>query len=216
MNRVDVAPCALALLGGLVAPRAHASPAEDPPRLKVDVERAAEDVVALHAADDLPRFEERIEVHTYQEALEALLRGAELGCGSTERGAPTRYEINPYRGSRIPVHADFLPAAKMLYSRLFSSKEPRFFLYSVRRDAEPGAALPETIDFVVREGRLPEADLLSPGGGRFELVAGFRKRAQALAALWRLERGVRSLARAREHDPPPPWFATPCPVPGFR
>jgi hypothetical protein len=52
-------------------------------------------------------------------------------------------------------------------------------------------------------------------GTSFDLIAGFRGRAEAMSALWRLERGFSTLKRAHADDLPPPWFATPCPVPRF-
>jgi hypothetical protein len=219
MGRTGLVSCGLALLGGLAAPIASAPQAVDPPPLKLDIDKAVRDVLARQRAHELPHFEERIEVRdAYRDALEAHLHGAELECGASAWGPPTRYEMNGYRGSPIPVHADFTAGAKLLYSMLeglFSSKEPRWFLYAVRRTTQPGAPGPDRITYVIREGRVPEHARLSVPGTSFDLIAGFRGRTEASSALRRLERGFPTLKRAHADDPPPPWFATPCPLPRF-
>jgi hypothetical protein len=190
----------------------------EPAPLKLAVDRVTADVVARLRQDEMPHFEEQVEVrNTHQEALETQLRGADRGCGASAWGAPTRYEMNPYRGSPIPVHVDLVPAASVAYSWLkgrFSSKEPRWFLYAVRREPKPGDT-GGAIVYVVREGRLPEYAHLSVPGTSFELIAGFRGQARAASALRRLQRGFPTLARARADDAPPPWFSTPCPLPRF-
>jgi hypothetical protein len=128
--------------------------------------------------------------------------------------------MNPYRGATIPLHVDFLGPAKLLRRKLKarSSKEPRYFLYAVRRKVEPGARPGggESVAYVVRDGALPEDVRSSVPGTAWELIAGFVDRAEATEAFLRLQRGFGSPTRARLDDPLPPWVAATCRPPGDR
>ena len=99
-----------------------------------------------------------------------------------------------------------------------SSKEPRYFLYAVRRKAEPGARPGggESVAYVVRDGAVPEDVRSSVPGTAWELIAGFVDRAEATEAFLRLQRGFGSPTRARLDDPLPPWVAATCRPPGAR
>jgi hypothetical protein len=110
--------------------------------LRIDLSTAISEVVARML--EAPRFEEHVEVRDhYQEALDVHLRAAELACGATESGPPSDGEMNRFRETRIPPHADLLAGTKWLnrmLRRLFSAKTPRYFLYSVRRVSAPSVS----------------------------------------------------------------------------
>ncbi len=215
-----------------------ARPPEPPPRSRIDIERAIADAIARNPTLALPHFQEEVEVRdVHQEALEAHLRGVDLECGASESGPPTASEMNPYRGASIPPHADFLAAGREIAKglrKLFGSKKPRYFLYAVRRavaapqpstagPAAPSGVAPaaptpagESVAYVVRENPIAENARSSVPGTRWELVASFRDRETAVAALDRLQRGFTALQRAHEDGRLPPWVSTTCRPPRIR
>ncbi len=210
-------------------------PAATAPRLEVDIERNVAEALARDASLALPRFKEDVEVREgYREALDARLRGVDLACGASEQGPPTPNEMNPYRGATIPVHADFLAPAKLIVrglDRLFGSKTPHYFLYAVygsaARDAsaKAGASAPtgseslpgptpppssSTGEYVLRDAPISENARASVPGSSWDLVASFRDRDSALAALDRLRAGFATVQRAHDDDRLPPWVSTTC------
>ncbi len=228
---------AVSASGGGGQPAVQESPTEqaDPeqpriapqPRLKLDIERAITEAMARDPSLGLPRFEERVEVRdVYQESLEALLRGVDVKCGASQTGPPTTGEMNPYRGATIPPHADFLGAGKAIAKgvrKLLGSKKPRYFLYAVHRPASgstrtASTSAPvsgavesgDTVSYLLRESPISKNARASVPGTRWELIAGFRERDDALVALDRLRRGFATLQRAREDGRLPPWVSTTC------
>jgi hypothetical protein len=222
---------------GTAASKEPAAPR--PARLTIDIERHIAEAMARDPSLALPRFKEDIEVRdAYQDALDALVRGVDLECGPSGQGPPTRYEMNPYRGATIPVHADFLAPAKLIVKgldHLFGSKAPHYFLYAVHRssvadapgtdDASPMTSAPSSSgprpsapsapEYIVREAPISENARSSIAGVSWELVASFRDRDSALAALRRL-RGGSTLQRAHEDGRLPPWVSTTCRPPRIR
>ena len=210
------------------SPSTTASP---PPRLKIDIERHVTEAIARDPSLALPHFKEDVEVRdVYQEALAARLRGIDLECGASEKGPPTRYEMNPYRGATIPVHADFLAPAKLIakeLDKLLGSKKPRYFLYAVHRPvvladsstASPAGPTPPpsvAAEYVLRDTPISENARSSVPGTRWELVASFRDRDSALATIDRLRGGFAALRRAREDGRLPPWVSTTCRPPRLK
>jgi hypothetical protein len=203
--------------GGAPAATASVPPSAAPGRAAVadrsarapgiDLSTAISELVARML--ETPRFEEHIEVRDrYQEALDAHLRAAELACGATESGPPSDGEMNRFRETRIPPHADLLAGAKWLnrkLRRLFSAKTPRYFLYSVRR-----VCAPERVVYVVRDGPISEDARSSVPGTVWGLVASFVDRGKAADALNRIQRGLAESSAARQDSPRTLWAATGC------
>ena len=191
--------------GPPAGPPAAAPPTVQP--LTINIDRAISEMVARMLA--IPRFEEHVEVRDhYQEALDAHLRAADLGCGATASGPPAQDEMNRFRGARIPAHADLLAAGKLLGRKvkgLFSRKKPRFFLYSVRRQDAPARVV-----YVVRDGRISEGARSSIPGTAWELVDSFADREKAADALTRLQRGFASTSGEGQDVPQTLWAATGC------
>ena len=182
--------------------------------LTLDIQSHVDEIVARELAKGLPRFEEAIEVRDrLQEAIEGHLRGVDLECGASESGPPTADETRRYRSTSIPPHADFLALGKVLYKgvqRLIGPRKPRFFLYAVRR----GRA--ERVGYVLRDGPVSDSTRAAVPGASWELVASFRDRAEASAALRRLERGFATPQRAHEDGRLPPWVASTCRPPRWK
>jgi hypothetical protein len=210
----------MALLAAPCPPAAQESPTPTPPaaspapgRLRLDIERHIDAVLARQETSGLPRFEDRVEVvDRTQAALDEMLRGLDLACGSTSAGPPPTSELNRYRAAPIPVSADLLGLAKLIVKgvkRLKQRNEPaRFILYAVRRG--------EAFRLVLREGAIPDAVRLAVPGTTWEELARFKDREQAAEAMRRLERGYATLARRTSGDPAPAWAPIRCQPPGFR
>jgi len=216
------------------------TPATTPPRLKVDIERYIAEAIARDPSLALPHFKEDVEVRdVHQDALDAHLRGVDLECGASGSGPPTASDMNPYRGATIPVHADFLAPTKLLVKqldKLFGSKKPRYFLYAVHRAGVGGAPATPTptstagspsppppapspssaTEYVLRDAPISEDARSSVPGTRWELIASFRDRDSALAALDRLRGGFATLQRAHEDGRLPPWVSTTCRPPRLK
>jgi hypothetical protein len=181
--------------------------------LKVDLQRAIDEVMARHAREDLPRFEEKVEVRDrVQEAIDSRLVGIEQECDEAESGPPNHAELNRYRTYPVPVHWDYLAVAKFLVKTVkkrFGSKEPRYFIYAVRRPAAVGqpSGVPE---LMLREGAISEAARSAVPGTSWELRASFRERDEALRGLTRLRQGYTSPQRAFDDERQPPWASTNC------
>jgi hypothetical protein len=188
-----------------------ATPSPAPARLRLDIDRHIDDVLARKETQRLPRFEEKIEVvDRSQSALDDLLRGLDLSCGPSATGPPPTSELNAHRGATIPVHADFLAAAKLLLKGLqrLNHPKPRWFLYSAKQG--------ELVRFILREGEVSEAVKRGTPGTTWEELARFHDRGSAADALRRLERGFATPERQANGDRLPPWVATTCRPPGFR
>ncbi len=182
------------------------TPTPRPPRLRLDLDRHLDAIVKRHD-DGRPRFEDRIEVtDRAQDALEALVRGAELACSASAGGPPTTSEMNAYKTVPIPPYADFIAAAKALVKALRRINpwkgEPRFVLYALRRG--------DDLRFVLREGELPLSLRLATPGTSWDELARFHDRGEATTALRRLERGFETLARRTPGEPPHPSSSVYC------
>ena len=157
----------------------------------------------------IPRFEEQVDVRDrYQEALDAHLQAAELGCReTTSSGPPSQDELSRYGANPKPPSADLLTPGKLLFGEikgLFSREKPRFFLYSVRRKDEPGREV-----YVVVDGPIAVSARESVPEAAWELLDRYSDRDEAVEALERLQRG----GPARPDDQGTPrtlWAATGC------
>jgi hypothetical protein len=169
------------------------------------MDRAISGVVARMLA--VPRFEEEVEVRDrYQEALDAHLRAAELGCRVTSLGPPGDDDLNRFSANPRPPSADLVPAAKLLYQKLKEQRgEPRFFLYAVRREDAP-----ERVVHVVRDGPISEGSRSAVPGVVWELVEKFDNRGKAADALSRLESGRAATPDEEQETPRTLWAATGC------
>jgi hypothetical protein len=206
---VDVAPAAgqpASAPAEAKPPAPDPTPTPKPPRLRLDLDRHVDAVVKRHDDGKL-RFEDRIEVTARaQEALEALLRGAELACSPSSDGPPPTSELNRYKTVPIPPYADFIAAAKAIFKALKKINpwkgEPRYVLYGVRRGDE--------LRFLVREGELSLSLRLAVPGTTWDEIARFHDRGEAATALRRLERGFETLARQTPGEPPHPSMSIKC------
>lgn len=174
-----------------------------PPR--VEIGKAVAEVVARMLA--APRFEEQVEVRDrYQEALDSYLRAANLDCGATASGPPSYDEMNRFRETRIPPHADLLAGAKWLVGKLkrpSASKVGRYYLYSVTARSAPGRVV-----HVIRDDAISEDSRSSVPGTTWELVGRYADQSKASEALARLQRG--DLADGSERSRVL-WAARSCP-----
>jgi hypothetical protein len=157
-----------------------------------------------------PRFEEEIEVRDrYQEALDAHLQAAVLRCQPPSSGPPPSHtELEQYGANPKPPSADLLTPTKMLFGKmkdLFSGKEPRFFLYSVRREDAP-----ERVVYVVLDDRVSASARHSVPGTRWEPLGEFSDRDEAKEALDRVQRGKSASPETDEDAPRALWAATGC------
>jgi hypothetical protein len=194
----------------LAPPIATGTPAPAPTPLRLDIDRHVSELLSRHGTTGMPRFEETIEVvERTQSALDDLLRGLDLACGSTSGGPPPVSDLNAYRGATIPVHADFLAVGKLLWKGLsrLGHPKPRWVLYRVRRE--------DAQHLVLREGEVSTAERYAAAGTTWEELARFHDQDGAADALRRLERGFATAERRTNADPLPPWVATTCPPPGF-
>jgi hypothetical protein len=175
----------------LASPALAASPSPAPPpaattptatptpvaRLHLDVD----EVVREHLEhDQLPRFEIEVLGHTPQAMFEMHLRGFNKECGATGGGAPTTTDMRGIRPQSPPVIG--VDLVKLLGE--FKKLGPdRYFLY---RATSPGG-----VSYLVREGRMPPAQLVQ-NGVVLEVVGAFHDAATATRAWRRLERGYRT------------------------
>ena len=190
------------------APAGPPRPGARPPRQPrpIGLDEAMSEVLARLLA--IPRFEDTVEVRDrYQEALDRHLRAADLACEVTSSGPPGDAEMNRFSANPKPPSADLLAAGELLGRKvkgLFSQKKPRFFLYSVHREAAP-----ERIVYVVRDGPVSEDVRSSVPGTEWELVDRFADRGQAVDALSRLDRGL-AVTDEDSEAPRTLWAATGC------
>jgi hypothetical protein len=175
------------------------------PTGRIEIGHAVAEAVAKMLAT--PRFEEQIEVRDrYQEALDAMLRSANLECGATSSGPPTPDEMSRFDGREIPPTADLLAGLKWLHGKLTkreSPARPRYFLYSVHLRSTPARSV-----YVVRDGVLPDDARASVPGAEWVLVASYADRDAATKDLARLQRGAAAPDRPA---PPALWAASVCP-----
>lgn len=181
--------------------------------LKIDLHAAIDEVMARHARDDLPHFEEKVEVRDReQEAVNSRLVGIEQECDEAESGPPNHAELNRYRTYPVPPHWDYVAVAKFLFKtarRQFGSKEPRYFIYAVHTATRDGKAGPAP-ELVMREGAISEAARSAVPGTGWDLMASFRERDEALRGLARLRQGFSTPQRAFADDRQPPWARSNC------
>jgi hypothetical protein len=182
---------------------ADAPPAEsrDPPRLRLDVDRHVERVLAeAKAAGEIPRFEEKIEVREPGVMLTRFLQDEDLRYGPTGGGPPTTAETMAYRPGPTPG-ANFLAVLQWLFEKAREFGPPRFFLYRVGASGKQWYALYE--EKVPRERQAARPDVV------YELIESFTDRGRAVAAWKRLERGE----PARGGGVFELWPAPPSPLP---
>ncbi|HET7293065.1 MAG TPA: hypothetical protein VFM88_11610 [Vicinamibacteria bacterium] len=163
------------------------APSASPPaRLRLDLERHAERVLDEKG---LPRFETTVEVEaaTPQSLLDRYFEGSP--CGAAGGVPPATQAGRPATSPSV----DFLGAAKALGKKLQSKGPDRYFIYRIREG--------ERVRHSLREGPVPREWLAGVNGALYELIAAYRDRDDAAAALRRLERG----------DGPREPKASPCP-----
>ena len=169
-------------VGLLCAPASVAAqtPTATPlPRLVLDIDRHVQDLGDQNA----PRFRIEVTGRTPQQAFEEHLQGFDTLCGPGGGGAPTVAEMKDYRPNVIAPTLFSVDVIKLI-ADLKKTGPDRYFLYRmVRMDG--------TASYIVRDGRLPESQLLLPGA-RMEPIAAFPDRATATHAWRRLERGYRT------------------------
>jgi hypothetical protein len=186
---------------------ATAGAAPDPaaPPLKIDIGKAIAEVVARMLAT--PHFDEHVEVRDrYQEALDSYLRAADLACGATASGPPPQDEMNRFRETRIPPHADLLAGAKWLVDKLKqqgTSRNGRYHLYSVRAKSAAGRVV-----YVVRDGAISEQGRSSVPGVTWDLVGRYADQSKASQAVAEL---LRSGSADGSKESRILWAATRCP-----
>jgi hypothetical protein len=192
----------LASLAAAEAPAPRASPSPTPtPRPRVD--QQIDKVLDEKEGTAIPRFESFIEVvgDSPQAILDRRLRGVELECGPAGGGPPTEAETRAVRPHPSP-YADFVPLAKAIAAKLKGKGTPRYFLYLVRR--------PSDVTFIVRDGRISDAEFYNTTGATFELIEGFSDATAAATALRRMERGFETPVSETSAAPVPPWSTAPC------
>jgi hypothetical protein len=201
-----VAPVALVLaaLASVVAAAEAPQPSPSPtPTPGPRVDQQVEKVLDEKQRTEIPRFEASIEVvgQSPQAILERRLRGVELECGPAGGGPPTEAETRAVRPHLSPS-ADFLGLAKAIAAKLKGKGNPRYFLYLVRRTND--------VTFIVREGRISDAEFYNTVGVTFELIEAFPDSKGASAALRRMERGFDTAVSEIAAAPVPPWSTSPC------
>jgi hypothetical protein len=169
-------------------------------RVPMDIDTAISGVLTGMMAT--PRFEEEVVVtDRFQEALNAHLEAAELGCEVARSGPPPSHqELSRYSANPKPPSADLVAPARALAGKA-SSVEPRFFLYSIRPESAP-----ERVAYVVLDSRVSATMRYSVPETKWELVGEYKKRSAAADALARVERGESPEAR----PPRTLWAATGC------
>ena len=156
------------------APDPRPTPA---PRLHVDVDEAVRRRLESEA---LPRFELEVVGHTPQEMFEQHLRGFNGECGATGGGAPTTTDMRGIRPQPAPaLGVDLIK----LLSDLKKIGPDLYFLYK--------ASGPNGVSYIVREGRMPAAQLIQ-NGVVLEMIRGFHDQATATRAWRRLSRGYKT------------------------
>jgi hypothetical protein len=167
------------------------------------VDQQIEKVLDEKQRTEIPRFESSIEVvgDSPQAILDRRLRGVELECGPAGGGAPTEAETRAVRPHPSPS-ADFLALAKAIAAKLKGKGPPRYFLYLVRR--------PNDVTFIVREGRISDAEFYNTAGATFELIEGFPDAKGAATALRRMERGFDTPVSEISASAVPTWSTSPC------
>jgi hypothetical protein len=166
------------------------------------VEQQVEKVLDEKERGELPRFESSIDVEgeSPQTILDRRLRPLDLECGPAG-GPPTEAETRAVRPHQSPS-ADLLALGKLLAGMAKGKGQERFFLYRVRRN--------EAVTYLVREGRMPDAEFYNTVGATFELLAGFADAKRATDAITRLERGFEAPVGPELRGPVPPWVTSPC------
>ena len=145
-------------------------------RLHLDVDQAVREHLEH---DELPRFEMEVVGHTPQAMFEMHLRGYNGECGATGGGAPTTTDMRGIRPQPAQGGMDIL---KLLAD--FKKMGPdRYYLYR--------ATAPGRVTYLVREGRMPAAQLFQDGLV-LEMIRGFHDAATATRAWRRLERGYKT------------------------
>lgn len=173
----------LGLFVGLLCAPTPAAPqipeATPMPRLVLDIDRHVQELGDGNA----PRFRIEVTGRTPQQAFEEHLQGFDTLCGPGGGGAPTLADMKGYRPNVIPPTLFSVDLIKAL-ADLKKMGPDRYFLYRmVRSDG--------VTSYIVRDGRLPESQLLMPGA-KMEPIAAFADRATATHAWRRMERGFKT------------------------
>jgi hypothetical protein len=183
-----------------------AKPKPRPQRLVLDVDKHVERKLAEEAKFAPPRFETSIEVvgRTPQVLLERFFGGIDLECGPGGGGAPSVEEMRGYRPHTSPT-ADLMALAMALAGKVMGKvkgkPEPRYYLYAVRRSG--------SLNYALREERVPDSWFYNFPGVSFELVESFADRNAAVTAWRRMERGYGTPV-APKIEPIPQWATSPC------
>jgi len=182
------------------ADRAPAPQGERPERLKLDIDRHVQRLLA--GRPELPRFETAVEVQgkAPQLMLERFFGGFDLECGPSAGGAPSEGEMRAYRPHPAP-YLDFAALSAALARKFGPKGTPRYFLYRVQR--------PDGASYSLREDRIPESWFLNLPGTSFELLESFDNREDAVVAWRRVHRGERQL-RPSSALPLQPWVTATC------
>lgn len=190
------------------APKADAD--KKPPatrrRMKIDVEKQVERVLAEEEKAAPPRFETTVDVEgkSPQVAVERSLHGTDLDCARTPGGPPNEVDMRAVRRTP-PTSVDFAALAGFLSKKVKGKGPNRYFVYRQRR-------ADGMTTYALRETRVSEAAFYNTEGVTFELVEAFPDRESATRLWRRLERGQSASAPSPTATPPPPWALTTCPA----
>jgi hypothetical protein len=186
------------------SPTSSPSPSPSVPpgtSLQADIEKAVDEAIDK----GLLRFETSVEVEgrTPQQALEALLRGFDLECGTTDRGAPTdadtRAQMRSVRPT-TPYTVDFIPFLAALQKKMSARGGSRYYIYRVKKaDGD---------SYRLRDSAMPMNQIYNTPGAHFELVAQVADLKEATDVFWRLERGLS--VKSANSSQPNPWLNWNC------
>ena len=172
-------------------------------RLVIDIDKYVEKKLA----EEPPRFETSIDVvaRSPQLLLERFFGGVDLECGPGGGGAPSVEEMREHR-PHAPPTADLMALAMALAGKVMGKvkgkETPRYFLYAVRRSS--------TVNYALREERVPDAWFYNFPGVTFELVESFASKDTAVQAWRRMERGFGTPTAPKVEALAPQWATQPC------
>lgn len=175
-------------------------------RLVLDIDKHVEQKLA-EEAKYAPRFETSIEVvaRSPQMLLERFFGGVDLECGPGGGGAPSVEEMREHR-PHAPPTADLMALAMALagkvMNRVKGKPTPRYYLYAVRRAS--------TVNYALREDRVPDSWFYNFPGVSFELVESFPDKDSAVTAWRRMERGFGTPTAPKVDALAPQWATAPC------
>lgn len=183
-----------------VADRTPAKPEERSERLKLDIDKHVERLLA--GRPELPRFEDSVEIQgkAPQVMLERFFGGVDLECGPSAGGAPSEGEMRAYRPHPAP-YLDFAALSAALARKFGPKGTPKYFLYRVERQGG--------VSYSLREERIPESWFLNLPGTTFELLESFVSREDAVVAWRRVHRGEKKLLYPGG-ERLPPWVTATC------